>query len=105
MREASIASAVCLRSNGSVCVRSGRASNWSARRLADKTWRNRLLPVKSPDFQSHYEKVMNRHTVELLFLAALWGGSFLFMRVAAPELGPVVMIVLRVGIASLMLSP
>ncbi len=48
---------------------------------------------------------MNRHTVELLILAALWGGSFLFMRVAAPELGPIVMIVLRVGIASLMLSP
>jgi drug/metabolite transporter (DMT)-like permease len=48
---------------------------------------------------------MNRHTVELLILAALWGGSFLFMRVAAPELGPIPMIALRVGIASLMLSP
>jgi drug/metabolite transporter (DMT)-like permease len=48
---------------------------------------------------------MNRHTVELLILAALWGGSFLFMRVAVPELGPIPMIALRVGIASLMLSP
>ena len=27
--------------------------------------------------------------VELLLLAALWGGSFLFMRIAAPVLGPV----------------
>lgn len=26
---------------------------------------------------------------ELLLLAALWGGSFLFMRIAAPVLGPV----------------
>jgi drug/metabolite transporter (DMT)-like permease len=48
---------------------------------------------------------MNRNTVELLVLAALWGGSFLFMRVAAPEFGPVVMIALRVGIAALMLAP
>jgi hypothetical protein len=27
--------------------------------------------------------------VEFVLLAALWGGSFLFMRVAAPEFGPV----------------
>ncbi|RKP51788.1 DMT family transporter [Pararobbsia silviterrae] len=48
---------------------------------------------------------MNRHTAELLLLAALWGASFLFMRVAAPEFGPVVMIALRVGIAVLALAP
>jgi drug/metabolite transporter (DMT)-like permease len=48
---------------------------------------------------------MNRYSIELVILAALWGGSFLFMRVAAPEFGPVVMIALRVGIAALVLAP
>ena len=43
--------------------------------------------------------------VELLTLAALWGGSFLFMRVAAPQFGPVALIALRVGIASCFLVP
>ena len=33
---------------------------------------------------------------ELLLLAALWGGSFLFMRIAAPVLGPVWLIEFRV---------
>ena len=42
---------------------------------------------------------------DLLLLAALWGGSFLFMRVAAPELGPLALIELRVLIAALVLLP
>jgi len=42
---------------------------------------------------------------ELLTLAALWGGSFLFMRVAAPQFGPVALIALRVAIASCFLVP
>ncbi|TDV11085.1 DMT family transporter [Paraburkholderia caballeronis] len=42
---------------------------------------------------------------ELVLLAAIWGASFLFMRVAAPEFGPVPLIALRVGIAALVLSP
>jgi drug/metabolite transporter (DMT)-like permease len=43
--------------------------------------------------------------VELLLLAALWGGSFLFMRIAAPVLGPVWLIEIRVLIAGLVLLP
>ncbi len=43
--------------------------------------------------------------VELLVLAALWGGSFLFMRVAVPEFGPIALILLRTGIAALFLLP
>ena len=43
--------------------------------------------------------------LELLFLAAIWGGSFLFMRVGAPVLGPVPLIALRVGTAALVLLP
>jgi drug/metabolite transporter (DMT)-like permease len=39
----------------------------------------------------------------LLLLSALWGGSFLFMRIAAPVLGPVVLIELRVLIAGIAL--
>jgi drug/metabolite transporter (DMT)-like permease len=38
-------------------------------------------------------------------LAAVWGASFLFMRVAAPVLGPVPLIALRVGIAAAILLP
>lgn len=39
----------------------------------------------------------------LLLLSALWGGSFLFMRIAAPVLGPVVLIELRVLVAGVAL--
>ncbi len=39
----------------------------------------------------------------LLLLSALWGGSFLFIRIAAPVLGPVVLIELRVLIAGVAL--
>lgn len=42
---------------------------------------------------------------ELLLLAALWGGSFLFMRMAAPVLGPVWLIEMRVLLAGLALFP
>lgn len=42
---------------------------------------------------------------ELLLLAALWGASFLFMRIAAPELGPIWLIELRVLLSGLSLLP
>lgn len=42
---------------------------------------------------------------ELFLLAAIWGASFLFMRIGAPEFGPVPLIALRVGIAALVLLP
>lgn len=43
--------------------------------------------------------------VELLVLATLWGGSFLFLRIAAPVLGPIWLIEIRVLIAGLALLP
>ncbi|AYH44827.1 DMT family transporter [Azoarcus sp. DN11] len=46
-----------------------------------------------------------RDVSELVILAALWGGSFLFMRVAAPQFGPAALIELRVGLAALLLLP
>ncbi|MBV8679441.1 MAG: DMT family transporter [Aquitalea sp.] len=48
---------------------------------------------------------MNREMAGLVLLAALWGGSFLFMRVAVPELGPFALIALRLVLASLVLLP
>lgn len=44
-----------------------------------------------------------RHVVGLLILGALWGASFLFMRVGAPEFGPVPLIGVRVAIAAVFL--
>jgi drug/metabolite transporter (DMT)-like permease len=44
-----------------------------------------------------------RDAAELLLLAALWGGSFLFMRVAAPEFGPAALAFVRVALASAVL--
>jgi len=41
----------------------------------------------------------------LLLLSALWGGSFLFLRVVAPEFGPVSSIGLRVTLAAACMSP
>ena len=45
------------------------------------------------------------HWRDLLLLSALWGASFLFMRITAPEFGPVAMAALRVAGASLLLLP
>ena len=41
-----------------------------------------------------------RDTLDLLLLAAIWGASFLFMRIAAPEFGPVPLIATRVAVAA-----
>ena len=45
------------------------------------------------------------YLIELVTLAALWGASFLFMRMGAPEFGPIVLIFLRTGIAATFLLP
>lgn len=39
----------------------------------------------------------------LLALAAIWGGSFVFVRVVAPVLGPTLLVAYRVGLAALFL--
>jgi drug/metabolite transporter (DMT)-like permease len=49
--------------------------------------------------------VRTQDILALLTLAALWGGSFLFMRMAAPEFGPVSLIGVRVSIAAAFLLP
>jgi drug/metabolite transporter (DMT)-like permease len=42
---------------------------------------------------------------ELLLLAALWGASFLFMRMGAAEFGPIALVAVRVTGATLFLMP
>ena len=44
-------------------------------------------------------------TARLLLLSSLWGFSFIFMRVAVPEFGPVSLIGLRMGLGALLLLP
>jgi drug/metabolite transporter (DMT)-like permease len=46
-----------------------------------------------------------RDLAELVLLAAIWGGSFLFTRIAAPEFGPALLVFLRVAGAALLLLP
>ncbi len=42
---------------------------------------------------------------ELLLLAAIWGASFLFMRLGVHEFGPVALAAVRVGLATVLLLP
>jgi len=46
-----------------------------------------------------------RDVADLLLLAAVWGASFLFMRMGAVEFGPLALAFLRVAGASLLLCP
>jgi drug/metabolite transporter (DMT)-like permease len=46
-----------------------------------------------------------RDTLNLLTLAALWGLSFLLIRLAAPEFGAIPLIAVRVSLAALVLLP
>ena len=46
-----------------------------------------------------------RDALEMLLLAAVWGASFLFLRMAAPVVGPVAVAAMRVTGAALLLLP
>ncbi len=56
------------------------------------------LPVAPP-------RVDWRTPLELLALGAIWGGSFLFMRVAAPDFGPLALVEVRIVLGALFLLP
>lgn len=43
--------------------------------------------------------------MQLIILAAVWGSSFLFMRIASPEFGPITLISLRLFISAIALFP
>ncbi len=44
-------------------------------------------------------------TLRLILLSSLWGLSFIFMRVAAPEFGAVPLVLVRMGVGALLLMP
>jgi drug/metabolite transporter (DMT)-like permease len=46
-----------------------------------------------------------RDAFDLLLLAAIWGASFLFMRIAAPDFGAFPLVFVRVALAGLLLLP
>jgi drug/metabolite transporter (DMT)-like permease len=46
-----------------------------------------------------------RTPLELTFLGAVWGGSFLFMRVAAADFGPLPLVEARLGLGAVVLLP
>lgn len=46
-----------------------------------------------------------KHVLLLTLLAAIWGASFLFTRISAPEFGPVAFTSVRIGLAALALLP
>ncbi|MFN9772333.1 MAG: DMT family transporter [Burkholderiales bacterium] len=46
-----------------------------------------------------------RDVADLLLLGALWGASFLFMRVAVPQFGPLPLMAVRCGVGAAVLLP
>jgi drug/metabolite transporter (DMT)-like permease len=46
-----------------------------------------------------------RTSLELTLLGAVWGGSFLFMRVAASDFGPLALVEVRLALGALILTP
>jgi len=48
--------------------------------------------------------VKTRHFAQLVGLSALWGASFLFIRIASPVIGPLVLAGCRVALAGLTLA-
>lgn len=45
-----------------------------------------------------------RQLTQLMLLSALWGASFMFIRIASPVLGPTVLALLRIGLATATLA-
>ncbi|HST44623.1 MAG TPA: DMT family transporter [Luteimonas sp.] len=45
------------------------------------------------------------HPLEIGLLGAIWGASFLFMRVAAPEFGPAALVEVRLALGAVVLLP
>ena len=48
--------------------------------------------------------VTTRDVIDLVALGFLWGASFLFMRIAGPEFGPLALVEVRVLIAAVVLA-
>ncbi|MBV8783986.1 MAG: DMT family transporter [Gammaproteobacteria bacterium] len=59
----------------------------------------------SPTQAVAQEPAVGRTALELTLLGAIWGGSFLFMRVAAAEFGPAPLVEVRLALGALALLP
>ena len=64
-----------------------------------------LTLTRSPSLSCLRPSVKQRDLIDLLILAAVWGASFLFLRIGAPEFGPVPLATVRVAGAALCLLP
>lgn len=73
---------------------------WTVARVTN--WR--LAAVEQPAFSVQIGAVKARHFLQLLMLSALWGASFMFIRIASPVLGPLVLALLRIGMATATLA-
>jgi drug/metabolite transporter (DMT)-like permease len=62
-----------------------------------------IASVYSFYFKRIFAVMSPANILRLIALAAIWGGSFLFMRIAAPVLGPVWLVTARVSLAALLL--
>ena len=62
-------------------------------------------PVVSPDTSPTQHSAPWRDALELTLLGAIWGASFLFMRVAAPEFGSAPLVGIRLALGALILLP
>ncbi|HLS82660.1 MAG TPA: DMT family transporter [Steroidobacter sp.] len=68
------------------------------------------MSVSSPTASTHSPGAERstprwRTPLELSVLGAIWGASFLFMRVAADDFGPIPLVEMRLALGALMLSP
>src|SRR5215469_3538352 len=66
---------------------------------------NESAPAKVLSPASKTQAAGRRWLVDLLLLAALWGASFLFMRIGAAEFGALPTAAVRVAIATVFLLP
>lgn len=55
--------------------------------------------------ESSTQTIPARFYLELLFLSSVWGFSFLFLRVAAPEMGPIFLVEMRVASGLVVMLP
>lgn len=70
---------------------------------AELRWREDAAKAFTPSVNHHAQDW--RTPLEMLLLGGIWGGSFLFMRVAAPHFGPAPLVQVRLTLGALILLP
>lgn len=62
-----------------------------------------MLQSVAPFLDAFQSRMSPADLAKLVFLSAIWGGSFIFLRVAVPEAGPLLTAILRTSLAGLAL--